>query len=66
MNCCSRITDACVVDVHVDLAFDMTKRYWCFLGNWCDLIYNYNCRPSDNRSIPYKTIVLAILYDVTL
>ena len=40
---CSWITDACVVDVHVDLAFVMAKGHWCFLGDWCDLIHDYIC-----------------------
>jgi hypothetical protein len=66
MNCCSWITETCVVDVHVDLAFDMIKHHWCFLGNWCNLIHNYICWPGDCRSIPYNVIVLAILYDNTL
>ncbi len=58
--------DARVVDVHVDLVFDMTKCHWCFLGDWCDLIHHYICRPSDCLSIPYNVIVLVVLYDNTL
>jgi hypothetical protein len=60
------MTDAHVVDVRVDLAFDMAKRHWCFLGNWCDLIHDFICRSGDWQSVPYNVIVLAVLYDNTL
>ncbi len=63
---CSLITDAHVVDVHVDLAFGMAKCHWCFLGDWCDLIHDYICRSGDCQSVSYNAIVLAILYDDTL
>jgi hypothetical protein len=63
---CSRITDVRVVDVCVDLAFDMAKRHWCFLGDWCDLIHDYICQSGDCQSFPYNVIVLSILYDNTL
>ncbi len=65
-NCCSWITNASVVDVHVDLAFDIAKRYWCFFGNWCDLVHHYICRLGDCRSVSYNVVVLAIIYDNVL
>ncbi len=46
-NRCSWITNARVVDVHVDLAFDMAKGHLCFFGNWCDLIHDYICWSGD-------------------
>ncbi len=60
------ITDVCVVDVHVGLAFDMAKGHWCFFGNWCDLIHDYICWSGDCQSVPYNAIILAVFYDDTL
>jgi hypothetical protein len=59
-------TDLCIIDVHVDLHLDVTKGYYRFMGNWCNLIYDDVYGSNDCGTIPYNLIVLSLFYNDTL
>ncbi len=49
----SRITYLGVVYIDIDLNLHMTKGYWRFVCNWCNLIHDDICWANDCRTIPH-------------
>ncbi len=61
-----RITKLCVINVNVDLNFDMTKGYWHFLCDWHNLIHDNICQKDCSRTIPHILVILSFFYDDAL
>jgi hypothetical protein len=58
-----RITNLCVLNVDVDLNFDMTEGYWCFVCNLHYLIHDNISQKNGSRTIPYNLVILFFFYD---
>jgi hypothetical protein len=58
-----RITNSCVINVNVDLNFDMIKGYWRFVCDWRNLIHDDICQKNGSLIIPYNLVILSFFYD---
>ncbi len=61
-----RITDSGVAYIDVGLYLHMTKIYWHFVCNWCNLIHEDICWVNNCRALPYYSIVLLFFNNDTL
>ena len=64
--CGYRITYLHVVYIEIDLNLHMTKSYWRFMCDWCNLIHGNICWVNDCRTVPHNLIILSFFNDDTL
>jgi hypothetical protein len=64
--CGHMIIYSCVIYIDIDLNLHVTKGYWHFVCEGCNLIHDNICQVNDCRTIPHYLIILSFFDDDTL